>query len=663
MSSATKLPNSTAMKFFDWKGDPIFERNPSLESGGTYYLKWSTPPKDENEAIITGAFLVTGAAKSGRTYTFWVPAGAVSADGLSATGCVGGIRPNGLDYTTGDTDFAPTTSTILAGGKIACGIPAVLGELIRSAIQGAIQTGSATLDIGTGASEDVYIKHNGNPWLKQTSAGIAQYWNGSSYVAFNDSIASSLVKVSATDTTPDYLQGKVGSSDSSIVFAVTGSGADETLDMTTALPARISSHAIYTPAYMTGGNSAETTIALWDSLTGGNAGAFGLSLDGTTWQITGCDMTGVTTMAQVASVIQTRIRAITGTLATCTWEGGNHFLITSANTTSSSSVGVLVSPSPATGTDISGAGAGTWMDSETGRGTATAAVLNPAADSGKVGLLNARGSYPADLARDIIDKDGYSAAGAIMVATAANTPEEQLIGTEGQLLTVRLANSNKLAWETYEPYVIGNKGISSYYTAPLMTNDAIPKAYSGVSNTTEPNGSIHLFMGANNGILCPDLSSPAPTFTEFIVEWRGIFNGLNGGDGKLGVADVVGGLTSVYNSTANNFIGFAYTAGGTAGLYAVNSNGSAVTTTLVDAGYASGEAKIFRIRRTASAIYFYINNSLVATHTTNIPTVTVTSTAWGWGGSSGNSGASGNNHGYAIESPSISILLTDLYTA
>lgn len=446
MTPATKLPNSTAMKFFDWKGDPIFERNPSLESGGTYYLKWSTPPKDENEAIITGAFLVTGAAKSGRTYTFWVPAGAVSADGLSATGCVGGIRPNGLDYTTGDTDFAPTTSTILAGGKIACGIPAVLGELIRSAIQGAIQTGSATLDIGTGASEDVYIKHNGNPWLKQTSAGIAQYWNGSSYVAFNDSIASSLVKVSATDTTPDYLQGKVGSSDSSIVFAVTGSGADETLDMTTALPARISSHAIYTPAYMTGGNSAEATIALWDSLTGGNAGAFGLSLDGTTWQITGCDMTGVTTMAQVASVIQTRIRAITGTLATCTWEGGNHFLITSANTTSSSSVGVLVSPSPATGTDISGAGAGTWMDSETGRGTATAAVLNPAADSGKVGLLNARGSFPADLARDFVDPLGYQAKGGIMVATAANTVDEQAVGADTFGIVADSSQTTGIKW-------------------------------------------------------------------------------------------------------------------------------------------------------------------------------------------------------------------------
>lgn len=232
MSSATKLPNSTAMKFFDWKGDPIFERNPSLESGGTYYLKWSTPPKDENEAIITGAFLVTGAAKSGQTYTFWVPAGAVSADGLSATGCVGGIRPNGLDYTTGDTDFAPTSTTILAGMKITCGIPAVLGELLRAAVQGVIQTGSVSINIGTGSSEDAYIYHNGNPWLKQTSAGVAQYYNGSSYVNISDTQTSVTQKVSSADTTPDYLYNKIDvATDGELTKAIGNPAGAETLQL------------------------------------------------------------------------------------------------------------------------------------------------------------------------------------------------------------------------------------------------------------------------------------------------------------------------------------------------------------------------------------------------------------------------------------------------
>lgn len=424
MADATKLPTSTQMRYFDWKGDPHFTRNPAIDGSGTYTLYWSVAPLDKDDAIITGAFEVSAIAKDGENYTFWVPASAVSADGLSATGCVGGIRPNGLDYTTGDTDFAPTTTTSLVGGKIVCGIPAVLGELIRSAIQGAIQTGGATIDIGTGASEDVYIKHNGNPWLKQTSAGVAQYYNGSSYVNLNDSIASSLVKVSATDTTPDYLSNKFTSSDSSIVFDVTGDGGDESYDLTTSLPARISSHAIYTPAYMTGGASAETNTALWDSVTDGS---FRATIDGTAYNFDGIDFSAITSMETVASTIQTKMQTVTGTSLTVVWST-DHFVITSANTTSSSEISVLTTSTGTVGTDISGAGAGTWMDSETGRGTATAAVLDPTQDSGKVGLLNARGSFPSDLARDFVDPLGYQAKGGIMVATAANTVDEQVVG-------------------------------------------------------------------------------------------------------------------------------------------------------------------------------------------------------------------------------------------
>ena len=426
MANATSLPSSTQMRYFDWKGDPHFTRNPAIDGSGTYTLYWSVAPLDSNDAIITGGFEVTSTAKDGENYTFWVPASAVAADGLSATGCVGGIRPNGLDYTTKDTTFAPTSTTILAGMKITCGLPAVLGELLRAAIQGVIQTGSVSINIGTGSSEDAYIYHNGNPWLKQTSAGVAQYWNGSSYVSFNDSIASSLVKVSATDTTPDYLQGKVGSSDASITISVTGSGADETLNLVTSLPARISSHAVYTPAYMTGGTSAETNTALWDSLADAS---FRATVDGTAYNFDAIDLTGITSMADVASTIQTKMRTVTGTLLTVAWST-DHFVITSVNTTVSSQVSVLSTSTGTVGTDISGAGAGTWMDSETGRGTATAAVLDPTQDSGKIGLLNARGSFPADLARDFVASTGYTAKGSIMASTAANAVAEVAAGAD-----------------------------------------------------------------------------------------------------------------------------------------------------------------------------------------------------------------------------------------
>lgn len=463
------------MRYFDWKGDPHFTRNPAIDGSGTYTLYWSVAPLDKDDAIITGGFEVTSTAKDGETYTFWVPASAVSADGLSATGCVGGIRPNGLDYTTKDTTFAPTSTTILAGMKITCGIPAVLGELLRAAVQGVIQTGSVSINLGTGSSEDAYIYHNGNNWLKQTSAGVAQYWNGSSYVSFNDSIASSLVKVSSADTTPDYLYNKVGSSDGSIVFDITGDGADETLDITTALPARISSHAVYTPAYMSGGTSAETNTALWDSLADAS---FRATVDGTAYNFDAIDLTGIASMADVASTIQTKMRTVTGTLLTVVWST-NRFIITSANTTSSSQISVLSTSTGTVGTDISGAGAGTWMDSETGRGTATAAVLNPAADSGKIGLLNARGSFPADLARDFVDPLGYQAKGGIMVATAANTVDELVVGQNDFGIRADSSQSTGVKWTAV------NRLLSSL-TTPVT-----------VSNTTTETNLLSFSLAAN----------------------------------------------------------------------------------------------------------------------------------------------------------------------
>lgn len=440
MANASKLPTTAQFAYFDWQ-NAFFLRAPQLETGGTYTLYFTVAPTDKDGALIDGGFIVTAFARNGKTYSYWVPVGNVSADGLSATGCVGGIRPTGWDYTTGDSDFLPPATVALAGAKIVCGLPAVVGELIRQAIQGAILTGSAILDIGTGASEDVYVKHNGNPWLKQTSAGVAQYWNGSDYVSNNDSIASSLVIAQTGDGTPDALDNKITSDDGSITINVTGT-TNRKLNLQTVLPARISSHAIYTPAYMTGGASAESNTALWDSVTDGS---FRLTIDGVTLNVTGISFAGITTMAQVATVIQTALRTACGTTPTVVWDT-NKFIITSSNTTVSSAVSVLTTSTASVGTDISGAGAGTWMDSESGRGTATATVLDPTQDSGKVGLLNARGSFPADLARDLIDKDGYQAKGDMMAASAANVPARLVVGADDFALIADSAQSTGVKW-------------------------------------------------------------------------------------------------------------------------------------------------------------------------------------------------------------------------
>lgn len=475
MANATKLPSRTALVTSTWSR-PDGE-NPRLSRALTASatdIFWNVVPKKEDGTAITGAFLMGVKSSDNVTEQIWVPAGAVNADGLGATGIIRGIDISGIDYTTasGISGYAMAHEE---GEPVFFVISAVIENLVRAALQGEIQTGGATLDMGTGSSEDIYIKHNGNPWLKQTSAGVAQYYNGSTYVNLNDSIASSLVKVSVTDTTPDYLYNKVGSSDGSIVFDITGDGADETLDMVTALPARISSHAIYTPAYMTGGTSAEQTIALWDSVTDGS---FRLTLDGVTLNVTGINFTGITTMAQVASTIQTKLRTACGTTPTVVWST-NKFIITSSVTTSSSAVSVLTTSTASVGTDISGAGAGTWMDSESGRGTATAAVLDPTQDSGKVGLLNARGSFPADLARDFVDPLGYQAKGGIMVATAANTVDELVVGADNFGIRADSAQSTGVKWAPV------NRLLSSL-TTPVT-----------VSNTTAETNLLSFSLAAN----------------------------------------------------------------------------------------------------------------------------------------------------------------------
>lgn len=187
----------------------------------------------------------------------------------------------------------------------------------------------------------------------------------------------------------------------------------------------ISLHAIYTPAYMTGGASPESNYLLW---LGTSNGSVRFTINGVVRDLTGIDFTtGVTSMTDVASKIQTALRAATGSTETVTWNG-TRFIVTSVNTTSSSQVSVA--SAVGSGTDISGAGAFAGMDSDTGHGTATAAVLDPTQDAGKLVKLGTTGSIEPDIARKIIDKDGYQAKGDSMWASAANTPARLAAGAD-----------------------------------------------------------------------------------------------------------------------------------------------------------------------------------------------------------------------------------------
>lgn len=349
----------------------------------------------DNETITDNA---TGSATANGTLV-----NSLSADGLTLSNVLRGIDPSGTDFITTNSAYADSHDS---REPVFCNIPAFIPELFRSVLQGLLASGASDFILGIDVAGTITLKRSTGVGTSvgflrwYTTNSKAQYSNnGTDWINFDDTAASVIFKVSATDTTPGYALTKlVGSS--SITITQTGTGGNETLVFTTTLPTTISSHAVYTPAYLTGDTGAQTNIALWDSV---SDGSFRATIDGTARNIDGIDFTAsgalgvVTSMEEVAAVIQYYLRAVTGSTETVVWST-NRFILTSANTTSSSQFSVLTTSTGTVGTDISGAGASDWMDADTGNGVATAAVLNPSADSGKVVLLDSTGQIPVSFA-------------------------------------------------------------------------------------------------------------------------------------------------------------------------------------------------------------------------------------------------------------------------
>jgi hypothetical protein len=200
-------------------------------------------------------------------------------------------------------------------------------------------------------------------------------------------------RISNADTTSEYADDKItvtSGTGATVTKSITSPAGNEKLNIDVALDittAGVDAHDIYTPAYLTGGNSAEGTFSNWLAVLDGE---FQITIDGATYNISGIDFTGVTDMASVADYLQIAIRAATSGSETCVWST-NHFVITSGDLTSSSAITVTSTVAAPAGTDISGAGAANWMDCDVGNGVVTNAVRNDAADAGKVILLDSSG--------------------------------------------------------------------------------------------------------------------------------------------------------------------------------------------------------------------------------------------------------------------------------
>lgn len=118
-------------------------------------------------------------------------------------------------------------------------------------------------------------------------------------------------------------------------------------------------------AELRGGSVPNSELSTFQAITDGS---FTISIDGASEDITSLDFSSDTTMAEVATTIQTALQAVASggyTAATCTYDG-NRFFINSGTTGASSSISFLTTVSPATGTDIS-----STLQMQQGEGTKT----------------------------------------------------------------------------------------------------------------------------------------------------------------------------------------------------------------------------------------------------------------------------------------------------
>jgi len=153
----------------------------------------------------------------------------------------------------------------------------------------------------------------------------------------------------------------------------------------------------------------------------------------------------VTSMAEVAAVIQAGIRTVTGSTETCTWSG-TEFVITSANTTVSSAMTVTSTIAVPAGTDISGAGSA-YMDCDaTSTAAVTAAVLDPTADAGKLVALAASGFINGNLVNG--PTLGLTAKGSLVTASDATTKTQLAVGADGSALVADSTAPGGLAWSS-----------------------------------------------------------------------------------------------------------------------------------------------------------------------------------------------------------------------
>jgi len=154
MADATMYPS--ALRIFQWQ--TLTDPNPRLAAPisavATTITVTAPPLESDNTTVITGSFLMGIKNDEGFVETVWVPAGAVSADGLTLTGVVRGIKRLGIDYTVG---AAANASAFNQDSPVYCNVSAVERLLLSGAFTGTIASGGTSWKIGAGADDDITV--------------------------------------------------------------------------------------------------------------------------------------------------------------------------------------------------------------------------------------------------------------------------------------------------------------------------------------------------------------------------------------------------------------------------------------------------------------------------------------------------------------------------
>jgi microcystin-dependent protein len=145
MADIVSLP--ITFRFFQWPRQ--LAPNPRLKyhiSEVATTIVVTDPALDENDAVITGSFLM-----GIENETIWIPAGS-SSDGMTFINCVRGIHLSGIDHTAGHAALAYDHNE---DTPVSCNISAILHSELKAAVQGVVATGGTAMVVGAGADDDI----------------------------------------------------------------------------------------------------------------------------------------------------------------------------------------------------------------------------------------------------------------------------------------------------------------------------------------------------------------------------------------------------------------------------------------------------------------------------------------------------------------------------